>query len=1085
MNRLVFQRFQKAERVRSLQDELNIPDATFIVFSPNARELAAAERSRNPGTRQIINLLFDDQSADSFNPLDIFRYIPEEKNEEAVSALFESFRKDSKDNFGPDLPSGVLSEPSWRILADEVVENMIRLHLLRKKSNPSLTELVNYFFNDDIDTALNQLLQGKSKIIPPNISSVIASVIKRSPEHKSAIFALAQATLSFLNNDLVQAATWRTTFEPEKIINSGAIIFIEFPLSTLSDCHTLNRLWLSAFICLAAYTRKVDQKVSIIVDNNVESDLFLQLLLALKLRNPVGISFYCDNLDQLQIQYPAQWSAFVGNFQTVEARGPISVSAANGLSTIFGVAKDELLKLAPNSLMSLVNHAGPSASPILTNTNVAQAGQHTITFASGYANKWNFLAELMIKSPERSVIVVESAGKCYDLTHQLRSKSGRVIKLDPFHVLGNETDKLNPLDLFTNTIDGIYRFAEILVETSGISAVDPFWRNHSLTLIRSVLQYLTSIPEKQKTLGELWNTFHNDDVIYNLAVVLDTLKKQLPRDCYSGMAIFLQHAEILRARILQEVTKIITIFSSTVVQQAVASTSFDPSCILENGTTIYLEIPSHLWSTHGLLIRLWLSALLNPTGLSKSSRPALLLADNAFELKLFPILQNAQHSASVGIDCWSFWESVEQLETGHPGYWRSFISSCQTIQAFGPQNPAVAKGISNLFGTSYDKLITLKPEQICLLYGSTSAVTAESKEKPNLNNKGHRVSFASCFTHKWTPERVESITQKEGVVIVVESTGECFSYSKKAREQKGPVILLDPFHITDSVSGQYNPLDLLRMDKQFLGENALYLTELLYVSDPSSIDPFWRINTIRLLRGILLYFASIEEKSCDLVELRDYLISDDVVYNLAVVLDTLKNDIPSEAYNFIARFLEKAETERSGVVATAFGILSIFDSPSIAHSVRKTSFDIRAILKGDPFTIYIEMPADMLQTHSLLIKLWVGSLLNLFRSARPENTPCFIIDSIFSTELFPLLSWAQCSPNAEVWTFWETLAQLKSNHPAQWSAFLANASFIELISSKNPVIINDLAAAFGKSRAEIQAIPEGESIVLYEAGSRT
>jgi Type IV secretory pathway, VirD4 components len=49
----------------------------------------------------------------------------------------------------------------------------------------------------------------------------------------------------------------------------------------------------------------------------------------------------------------------------------------------------------------------------------------------------------------------------------------------------------------------------------------------------------------------------------------------------------------------------------------------------------------------------------------------------------------------------------------------------------------------------------------------------------------------------------------------------------------------------------------------------------------------------------------------------DYLYSDDVVYQLAVVLDTAGEQIGAFPYTCIASFLQKADKERSGVISTA------------------------------------------------------------------------------------------------------------------------------------------------------------------------
>ena len=57
--------------------------------------------------------------------------------------------------------------------------------------------------------------------------------------------------------------------------------------------------------------------------------------------------------------------------------------------------------------------------------------------------------------------------------------------------------------------------------------------------------------------------------------------------------------------------------------------------------------------------------------------------------------------------------------------------------------------------------------------------------------------------------------------------------------------------------------------------------------------------------------------------------SDDVTYQLAVVMDTMGNDIHPVGYMNICAFLQKAEKERSGVVSTMNSSLELWANPLI------------------------------------------------------------------------------------------------------------------------------------------------------------
>lgn len=59
---------------------------------------------------------------------------------------------------------------------------------------------------------------------------------------------------------------------------------------------------------------------------------------------------------------------------------------------------------------------------------------------------------------------------------------------------------------------------------------------------------------------DIYDTFHSSDVVYNLAVVLDTIGKKISKMSYSEISSFLQKADIERSRILSAVTVKIKLF---------------------------------------------------------------------------------------------------------------------------------------------------------------------------------------------------------------------------------------------------------------------------------------------------------------------------------------------------------------------------------------------------------------------------------------------------------------------------------------------------------------------------------------------
>ena len=226
-----------------------------------------------------------------------------------------------------------------------------------------------------------------------------------------------------------------------------------------------------------------------------------------------------------------------------------------------------------------------------------------------------------------------------------------MVRLDPFGVVGGD-DHFNPLDLVSggphqDVID-VFQFAELLIKSS-TPPTDPLWYNSALGLARAVLQYLLSLGDKPRTIGELWKTFHQKDFIKGFAVVLDNHAKELPFECYREISVFLQRDENLRSRILANVTQALAAFGLPSVQRLVSRTSFDLDAVSRGEAAVFIQIPAASWRSHGGVARLWLSSLLHLAASRGGEGPALaVVADGAASLRCSAVALGAAVAGGVG-----------------------------------------------------------------------------------------------------------------------------------------------------------------------------------------------------------------------------------------------------------------------------------------------------------------------------------------------------------------------------------------------------------------------------------------------------
>ena len=195
------------------------------------------------------------------------------------------------------------------------------------------------------------------------------------------------------------------------------------------------------------------------------------------------------------------------------------------------------------------------------------------------------------------------------------------------------------------------------------------------------------------------------------------------------------------------------------------------------------------------------------------------------------------------------------------------------------------------------------------------------------------------------------------------------------------VIKLDPFHVLDDHTDGLNPFDVFALARADVVTDGQMLAHLLAIGNQNGREPFWDLNGCGLLAGVITYVATVKEPALrNLNEVCKILSSDDVVYNLAVVLDTVGKQLNKHSHQEISSFLQMPDMTRGGVLATAESYIKPFLSDRVEATLAASSFPIADVVEGKPLSIYLILPPDKLQSHKALVKLWIGTLLKAITS---------------------------------------------------------------------------------------------------------
>lgn len=308
--------------------------------------------------------------------------------------------------------------------------------------------------------------------------------------------------------------------------------------------------------------------------------------------------------------------------------------------------------------------------------------------------------------------------------------------------------------------------------------------------------------------------------------------------------------------------------------------------------------------------------------------------------------------------------------------------------------------------------------------------------------------FARTGAGKGRSVVLPTLLHYAGPAIVVDPKGEAAAVTASYRRSLGPVYILDPYRVVTDTPDTFNPFDVVQRSGEEVAEQALLLNELLSGGERTSTkEPFWDNAAESLRSGVLAAHLSLDDPSLHTFSaLRKALLADEPQYSLAVLLDTMGKKIAPFAYQEIARFLGiSADQTRAGVLATAHQPLTFLGLEAVQASLDTTSIPLDVMQRGEEsFTLYLVLPPEKLYPLRGLLRLWIGTLLNLMVTRRRRTTPATLLlvdEAAQFGHLQGLVSAATLMRGygVRLWTFWQSLEQLGKTYPHDAQTLLDNS----------------------------------------------
>jgi len=370
--------------------------------------------------------------------------------------------------------------------------------------------------------------------------------------------------------------------------------------------------------------------------------------------------------------------------------------------------------------------------------------------------------------------------------------------------------------------------------------------------------------------------------------------------------------------------------------------------------------------------------------------------------------------------------------------------------------------------------------------GRSSIIVSRGNDFLNFDAEGHLISIAPTGAGKGRSSIVPNLLTYKGPVIVIDPKGENYFITADARRKMGQkVILLDPFSlINDTNSDCFNPFDILPFTGKTVNDEVRSIIDIILADQPKlQTDQFYDNAAKNLIVGLALYMVTnLDVDSRNLGVLRKFLVNDDPIYNIAVVLDTLGKKMNQEAYEELAVFLQSTESTRSHISLIAQQYFKTFGSPSIQEAINKTTFNLDSIVEGENFSVYIVIPPTKIMSHQTLFKIWLSALLSLISTRKfiPKSRTLLFLDEMAQLGhlgIFEIASTFFRGYGLTVWSFWQDLSQLKRLYPDSWESILNNCSIIQIFGFKNYYVSKEFAELLGINPIDIKDIANDEQIL--------
>ncbi len=282
-------------------------------------------------------------------------------------------------------------------------------------------------------------------------------------------------------------------------------------------------------------------------------------------------------------------------------------------------------------------------------------------------------------------------------------------------------------------------------------------------------------------------------------------------------------------------------------------------------------------------------------------------------------------------------------------------------------------------------------------YGSAQWAHKSDIEKANLRSKKgmllgedddgyfvadgfqHALLFAPTGSGKGVGFVIPNLLFWEDSLVVHDIKLENYELTSGWRKKMGQEVFVWEPSNSDGVTHCYNPIDWISTKPGQMVDDIQKIANLIMPE-----KEFWTNESRSLFLGVVLAILVDSSKEKTFGEVVRTMRSDDVAYNLSVILDVLGDMIHPVGYMNISAFLQKAEKERSGVISTMNSSLELWANPLIDKATSKSDFNFSEFRKKR-VTVYVGLTPDNVSRLQKLMQVFYQQATEFLTRKMPDK----------------------------------------------------------------------------------------------------